>query len=1678
MTVKRIIKKTFKILAWIAGVLLFLVLLVFILIQVPAVQNFAKNKAVAYLQNKLHTKVQINKLSIDFPKQVVLKGVYFEDQQKDTLLAGDELRVDIALLKLIKSEVVVDYIKMDGITANIYRTGKDTVFNYQYIVDAFSDTTAAAKPTDSSTGMTIKIGKLVLNNINSRFKDDQTGIDFLLHFDKSQTNFETVDPDKMIFSIPLISFEGISGHMYQNKPLLEPEPEAVVEAESNQPFQVQLALKDIAFKKINFDYRNDVSPMAANLNLGELAANIKAIDLAKLDVQINKVVLNDTKTAIELGKSVQTKQVKEEIKKETAAQANNPWKVSISKIDFDNNDISFDDNNMPAITNGMDYSHLKIDSLVVKADNMVFTPTGYSGNIIQTSFKEKSGFNLQQLNTNFVYNDSGFALKNLLVQTDKTTIQNSIAASYPSIETITKDIGQMYLDAGFTNSRIAVKDILLLSPQAAPYLKGFESSVLAVNAGIKGYVKDLSLSGIQLSGIGNTALSMNGRIMGLPDPKKTAFNLTLNNFQTTKTDLEKLLPPNSLPPSVDLPNNIKASGKFNGSATNFITDLAVLTDKGQASLTGSANLDAKQYNLKGRLKNVDVGYLTKQDTLVGKVTMSFAAKGSGFEPALMNANANLQVEAAEIKGYNYKNLQANAFINKGTTSLNATMKDENVSFDLSGEAFIKDSTAENIQLKLTLDSILFKPLGLATNDFRLRGIVSADVPVADINNPQGSILINDLVIKNDEQRYQADSIVMKAATTDSGKTISLISPMATAVLNGQYSLATIANGPMQVINKYYNLGIKDSSASGDKWKLDMVIIPDSMLFTLVPSLAGSDTIKASALFNGAKDSLRLIVNAPVIKSGGQTIDSLTFRAGNDEDKFSYALTVNSAGSKSFMVQKTSIAGYAANNQVTAGLTIKDANDKDKYSLGLKAYQQNNSLFINLLDSLQLDYDRWSVDTSNYIMYDSTGLIVHNFALSKDGQLLKINSKQENVNAPVDIALKDFRIKTLTNFAEQDSLLADGTINGTAEIRDMVTNPVFTANLNLDSITYNTDTIGNIAIKVNNQTANAFDADVAITGNENDIRLTGKYFTGEGRMDLLLAVNNFNMAVLKAVSNGAVTDASGSLTGKVDIKGTTSKPDINGGLTFLNTDITPAATGEKLHFDDESIVVVSSQGIRFNQFTMKDSSGNKAILDGNIATTDFTSYNFDLTLKANDFQLLNSTKKQNALYYGRLNIDADVSVKGAMMTPVVNADLKINKATDVTFVLPSVNPEIEDRQGVVQFFDAYGATESDSLFIVDRDSLTTTTSLGGLELTGTIQSDTAALITLVTDERNGDAVKIKGRASLSGGIDKSGKMSLTGDYQLQSGSYQITLSVLKRQFTIQPGSTITWNGDPLSATLNITAQYVANTQPINLLQSEITSLPTADINRYKSKVPFNVLLTMKGDLMKPQISFDIELPDDQKSRWPEVENKLTYIRGDDAELNKQVFALLLLGRFVQENPLKNSAEGTSLATTAKSSVSKILADQLNNLAGSLIQGVDLNFGINSEDDYTSGTATSRTDLNVGVSKKLLNDRIKVSVGSNFELEGPSNTNENASNIAGDIAIDYMLSKDGRYLLRAYRRNRYEGVVEGQVVESGVSFIFTLDFNNFRQLLRGKRKRSNRAINSNQTDVIIKDSKKSK
>jgi hypothetical protein len=379
--------------------------------------------------------------------------------------------------------------------------------------------------------------------------------------------------------------------------------------------------------------------------------------------------------------------------------------------------------------------------------------------------------------------------------------------------------------------------------------------------------------------------------------------------------------------------------------------------------------------------------------------------------------------------------------------------------------------------------------------------------------------------------------------------------------------------------------------------------------------------------------------------------------------------------------------------------------------------------------------------------------------------------------------------------------------------------------------------------------------------------------------------------------------------------------------------------------------------------------------------------------------------------------------------------------------------VQEREGIVQFINMSDPEAVTAFKTAVYDSIRS--DIRRLDVSMNIVVDSAAIFNIIIDEGNGDFIKMQGQAELSAGVDPSGKISLTGNYVLAKGAYEMSYGFIKRRFEIQRGSTITWTGEPTTANLNVNAVYIANASPLDLVDNQLGGVTATERNRYKQKLPFEVYLDIEGELLKPRITFDIGLPSGRNyyvsgDVIAVTNTRLEQVRAEQNELNKQVFSLLLLNRFTSENPFDSKAGGGGVGTFVRQSVSSILTDQLNNMAGSLIKGVDLNFSLVSSEDYTSGSLKNRTDLNVGLSKRLLNDRFKVTIGSNFELEGSQTTNRPSNAIAGNIALDYQLSKDGRYLLRAYRRTITEAIVEGYVIETGLSFIISMDYNKFKEL----------------------------
>jgi translocation and assembly module TamB len=170
-------------------------------------------------------------------------------------------------------------------------------------------------------------------------------------------------------------------------------------------------------------------------------------------------------------------------------------------------------------------------------------------------------------------------------------------------------------------------------------------------------------------------------------------------------------------------------------------------------------------------------------------------------------------------------------------------------------------------------------------------------------------------------------------------------------------------------------------------------------------------------------------------------------------------------------------------------------------------------------------------------------------------------------------------------------------------------------------------------------------------------------------------------------------------------------------------------------------------------------------------------------------------------------------------------------------------------------------------------------------------------------------------------------------------------------------------------------------------------------------------------------------------------------------------VLILNRFVADNPFE-SGTSTSAEFIARQSVSRFISEQLNNFAKDLVGGIDLSLDLESSEDYTSGQKRNRTDLNVAASKRLLNDRLTITVGNNFGLEGQSQTKQNTSLIPGNLSADYQLSRDGRYMIRLYRKNDNTDILQGYVIETGTSFIITLEYNRFRNLFINRKKQIQR------------------
>jgi len=181
-----------KVLKYFSITLLSIILLLTIAIfslQLPTVQNFVKNKLVNYLENKIHTKVQLDRVYVDFPNSLVMENLYLQGQDVDTLLSVKKFDVGLDIWQLTKSKADIKSIDLSGVHANVIRK-PDGKFNFDYIINAF---VTDEKDESPSKPFIISLDKIKLNDINVSFNDQQAANNIKLHLNSFDTRVKKFD---------------------------------------------------------------------------------------------------------------------------------------------------------------------------------------------------------------------------------------------------------------------------------------------------------------------------------------------------------------------------------------------------------------------------------------------------------------------------------------------------------------------------------------------------------------------------------------------------------------------------------------------------------------------------------------------------------------------------------------------------------------------------------------------------------------------------------------------------------------------------------------------------------------------------------------------------------------------------------------------------------------------------------------------------------------------------------------------------------------------------------------------------------------------------------------------------------------------------------------------------------------------------------------------------------------------------------------------------------------------------------------------------------------------------------------------------------------------------------------------------------------------------------------------
>ncbi len=1436
--------------------------------------------------------------------------------------------------------------------------------------------------------------------------------------------FDIISKDYIFDEIRL---EDVSGKLIQGKEGLN--IKFIIDAFQSKTVQVKdttssvftLRCKNILLKNIDFEFLSEESGTDINIHLGNLTGDGAAFSTKGSTISADNIHMEEPVVKI----------ITEE-QQDTVTTLTGQTVTHSFSPDFDIG-LGFEIKNLEIvdgafamhrdtimITPKFDPDHLVADKLQIHLSDVMMNPDSLGASLHALS-AQLPGFAMINAGTGIQMNRHKMKLSAFHLTSDKIELNADFTASYDPASTnaIALPDANIKADVKMNPDDLAY----FLNDSTMKYFIHWTSTELSVEGDYidgKGNLKNLEIT------TANSQLDATGMLNDITDPENISWqNMNINvdagsDFQQTLALFSGNV---KIPPSVNLQLNTTGNSK------KMFIDGNVLSTWGNATAKGTVIFIGKDIdldmNVSGQQVNVNEwAYLP----MIGSVSLTGDAKGKigthqdvHFSGVIGSITLMDQPIHQIVIQSNVKN-----------DSIEANIKIEDPDYHLEGRTNISFAGPLVINSEFQLDTFHLGRLLKRDTTQVFTGTLAADLTLSD-STIEGVLRGKNIFIKNQHSAWSTDTLELTALLSPSESNIEYITDDGKGSLTANFDLQKTQGLLQPWINNIVNPSSKTLLPEGNRsMKFSLQMKNAAPLEMLGLGVIEFSAINVSGSLDESKHEAGVHVNTGKFKGYGISLDTLYTDIKLSGDGITGNLNGDNLFYGTYGLGNLNFDLKTSGDTTLANLEL--SHDSVSYfGLGTRILRADGGAYFypSKLSAFRKDYQ---FDPANPIFMSDSNVTLKQFIITHDNMQLSLNGNQR----AFDANFKNLDLTSLNPFMAGDSgIIHKGNLNGTFTY---ASGQHLDFKATIDSLVlYHSIPITMTVSAMKDHDELPFQ--LLLTNETNNVDVHGKYFFNDKTIDGSLLMDIHNPEMFAFLYGGTLENIKGSIKGQAAFHGPLKKPQISGTVRFKDLDVTTMNPRLTFNIKEDSIKL-DNNGVSLDHFTLYDKEQHPLTITGNLNTSQYPAYKYDVNIKADDYTLINYPDTIKGPVKGMLILNADVNLSGNEKDTYLKSDIDIKDKTDLTIVLANDDDALINTIGIVDFVDPGQLIDSAKLASENiYDSIVS--SLPDFKFNSKIKLDENASLKIITNAQSGDYFLASGGAGLELSSDRTGNPQLTGNYTIQKGVYRVSFyDLVKKTFTIVPGSSITWSGSPESGEMDIKAIHTVATNSIGLVGHEIGE---NEKSVYKRTLDYEVGIIIKGTLEKPIITFSLDLPEHDKASYPLLANKLDRLKLPEfqTELNRQVFGLLVLGGFLPETSVGDIDQSQIATTAIYNSVNAILAAQLNRFTSQHVKGVDINVGIQSYADYSTPGGKTQTAMDFRVSKSVFNDRLSFEVGGDIDINTDQSGSNTGDNYRGDVAIIYDLTGNGDKQLKLFNNESYD-IIYQEIRNTGISLIFIREF----------------------------------